>query len=41
MLREVKARSWEKPKHMTPRAIEAKVNANRKRAERRKAWNLV
>ena len=38
---EVKARSWEKPKHMKPQSTEDKANANRKRAARRKAQSLV
>ncbi len=38
---EVKARRWDKPKHMKPHSTEAKTNANRKRAARRKAHNLV
>ena len=37
----MKARSWEKPEHMKPQSTEAKANANRKRAARRKAQSLV
>ena len=38
---EVKERSWDKPMHMKPQSTEAKTHANRKRAARRKAYNLV
>ena len=38
---EMKARSWEKPKHMKPHSTEAKANANRKRAARREAQRVV
>ncbi len=38
---DMRARSWDMPKHMKPQSAEAKTNANKKRAARRKAYNIV